>query len=121
MATDIQRHHTNARMSKIVRHQGLAYLCGQTAVGSAHADGDITAQTHETLARVDALLAEAGSDRSRILSALIHLPRMEDFAAMNAVWESWINPGTAPARTTVQARLASASLLVEVTVVAAAG
>jgi enamine deaminase RidA (YjgF/YER057c/UK114 family) len=120
MSTDIQRHHTNARMSKIVRHNGLVYLCGQTASGSASATADITTQTHETLARIDALLAEAGTDRTRILSAVIHLPVMSDFAAMNAVWESWVEPGTAPARTTVEAKLASASLLVEITVVAAA-
>lgn len=119
--TDIERTHTNARMSKIVRHGGLVYLCGQTAGGSGNASADITAQTHETLSRVDALLAEAGSDRKRILSATIYLRHMEDFAAMNAVWESWIAPGTAPARTTVEARLALTSLLVEVTVVAALG
>jgi len=120
MSTDIQRHHTNARMSKIVRHNSLVYLCGQTASGSASATADITTQTHETLARIDALLAEVGTDRTRIVSAVIHLPTMSDFAAMNAVWESWVEPGTAPARTTVEAKLASASLLVEITVVAAA-
>jgi enamine deaminase RidA (YjgF/YER057c/UK114 family) len=117
--TEIERKHTNARMSKIVHHGGLVYLCGQTATGSPHADADITAQTHETLSRVDALLAEAGSARTRILSATIYLRDMGDFAAMNAVWESWITAGTAPARTTVEARLASQNLLVEVTVIAA--
>jgi enamine deaminase RidA (YjgF/YER057c/UK114 family) len=116
---DIERKHGNARMSKIVRHGGLVYLCGQTASGGASAGADITAQTHETLSRVDALLAEAGSDRKRILSATIYLRDISDFAAMNAVWESWLAPGTAPARTTVQARLASESLLFEVTITAA--
>ena len=118
--SNIDRKHTNTRMSKIVRHGDLVYLCGQTASGSAEASADITAQTHETLSRVDSLLSEAGSSRTRILSATIYLRDMSDFSAMNAVWESWIEPGTAPARTTVEARLASASLLVEVTVLAAA-
>jgi enamine deaminase RidA (YjgF/YER057c/UK114 family) len=116
--TDIERKHTNARMSKIVRHDALVYLCGQTAAGTPSAESDIAAQTHETLARVDALLDEAGSNRSRILSAVVHLRDMADFAAMNAAWESWIPPGSAPARTTVEARLASPGLLVEVTVIA---
>ena len=116
----IERKHTNARMSKIVRHGDLIYLCGQTASGGANATADITAQTHETLSRVDALLSEAGSDRAQILSTTIYLRDMGDFAAMNAVWESWVALGAAPARTTVEARLASPSLLVEVTVVAAA-
>lgn len=116
--SDIERKHTNARMSKIVRHGHLVFLCGQTAGGSANASADITAQTHEALSRVDALLAEAGSDRTRILSATIYLRNINDFSPMNAVWESWVAPGTAPARTTVEARLASTSLLVEVTVIA---
>lgn len=119
MSTTIERHHTNARMSKIVRHGGLVYLCGQTANAGASAHGEIAAQTHETLARVDALLTEAGSDREHLLSATIYLRDIGDFAAMNAVWESWIAPGTAPARTTVEAKLASPNLLFEVTVVAA--
>ncbi len=119
--SNIERKHTNARMSKIVQHGGLVYLCGQTASGGANASADITAQTHETLSRVDALLAEAGSDRTRILSATVYLRNIDDFAAMNAVWESWVVPGTAPARTTVQAQLAGPSLLVEVTIIATLG
>jgi len=113
----IDRHHTNARMSKIVRHGGLIYLCGQTAAGSAATE--IADQTREVLSRIDALLAEAGSDRTRLISALIHLKSMGDFAAMNAVWDDWVPPGTAPARTTVQAQLAWPGLLVEITVAAA--
>ena len=117
--SEIERKHTNARMSKIVRHGGLVYLCGQTATGSPEATADVAAQTREMLSRVDALLTEAGSGRTRILSATFYLRDIKDFDAMNAVWESWVPQGTAPARTTVEARLASPSLLVEVTVVAA--
>ena len=118
MIESIHRFHTNARMSKIVRHGGLAYLCGQTASGAA--DADVGGQTREVLSRVDALLAEAGTDRTRLLSVLIHLKSMNDFAAMNLVWEAWLPASAAPARTTVEARLAAADLLVEMTVVAAA-
>ena len=119
--TDIQRQHSNARMSKAVIHGGLVYLCGQTANGSASATGDIAAQTTEVLSRIDALLAGAGSDRGRLLSTTIYLREMQDFAGMNAVWESWLaekQAGT-PARATVQAALAVDSLRVEIVVVAA--
>lgn len=116
--TQVHRQQSNARMSKIVRHAGTVYLCGQTASGS-DAKG-IEEQTREVLRRVDSLLADAGTDKSRILSALIHLVDMKDFAAMNSVWEGWVPAGCAPARTTVQAHLASESLRIEVTVTAAA-
>lgn len=118
MSPAIQRQHSNARMSKIVQHGGLVFLCGQTSSGSA-ATG-IEDQTREVLRRIDTLLAEAGSERGRLLSATIYLKHMEDFAAMNTAWETWVPSGGAPARTTVQANLASAELLIEITVVAAA-
>lgn len=119
MNLDVQRHHSSARMSKIVRYGGLVFLCGQTASGSIHANGDIESQTAEVLTRVDILLNEIGSDRSRILSATIYLRNMKDFSVMNSVWEAWMPSGNAPARTTVEAHLASESLLIEVTVIAA--
>ncbi len=114
---NIQRTHTTARMSKIVAFGDLIYLCGQTAGGSDATD--MAGQTAEALRRVDALLEEAGSDKSRILSALIHIRSMDDFAAMNAVWDAWVSPGATPARTTVEAKLATPALMFEVTVVAA--
>ncbi|MBI5719038.1 MAG: RidA family protein [Burkholderiales bacterium] len=117
MTTAIERAHTGPRMSKIVRHAGVVYLCGQTSSGSPAADA--TAQTHEVLGRIDALLREAGSGRGRLLAATVHLRDIADFAAMNAVWEAWLPPGAAPARTTVQALLAAPELRVEITVVAA--
>ncbi len=115
--TSIDRKHTTPRMSKLVKHGDLVYLCGQTSGGSDFAD--IAGQTAEALRRVDVLLAEAGTDKSRVLSALLHIKSMDDFAAMNAVWDAWVPEGAAPARTTVQAQLATPSLLFEVTVVAA--
>lgn len=118
MKAEITRTHTTARMSKIVRHGELVYLCGQTSGGTDIAD--VAGQTQEVLSRVDALLSEAGTDKSRVLTALIHLRSIGDFAAMNRVWDAWVPQSAAPARTTVQAALASDSLLVEITVVAAA-
>jgi enamine deaminase RidA (YjgF/YER057c/UK114 family) len=115
--SDIERKHTNARMSKIVQHGALVFLCGQTSSGSGAAD--IDAQTREALSRIDALLAEAGSDRSRLLSVTVHLKSMADFAKMNVCWEGWLAGVAAPARTTVQAALATEDLLVEFTVTAA--
>jgi enamine deaminase RidA (YjgF/YER057c/UK114 family) len=118
MSTSIERKHTNARMSKIVRHAGVVYLCGQTSNGTDITD--IAGQMRETLKRVDGLLADVGSDKTRLLSATIYLADAGDFNAMNAVWEAWIPAGHAPARTTVEARCAGPGLLVEITVIAAA-
>jgi len=115
--TPIERKHVNARMSRIVRHGDVVYLCGQTASGTAIAD--VAGQTREVLARIDALLAEVGTDKSRMLAATVHLKDIADFADMNAIWEAWTAEGCAPARTTVQAQLASPDLRVEITVVAA--
>lgn len=116
MTDSIVRHHTNARMSRIVQAQGLVYLCGQTANGTAIPD--VAGQTREVLSRIDRLLTEGGSSRAHILTATIYLRGIGDFDAMNAEWESWIPDGAAPARTTLEARLASANLLVEITVTA---
>jgi enamine deaminase RidA (YjgF/YER057c/UK114 family) len=119
--TDIQRLHSGARISKAVIHGGLIYLCGQTAKGSDSAMGNITAQTTEVLSRIDGLLAEAGSGRTRLLTATIYLRDMADFAGMNAVWDAWLadRQAGAPARATVQAALATDSLRIEIVVVAA--
>ncbi len=111
----ITRHHVGKRMSKIVKHNGVVYLCGQ--VGNR---GDsIDEQTRECLSRVDALLEEAGSGRDRILQAIVWLADMNDFEAMNAVWDAWVPEGAAPARACGESRLAHPELKVEVTVIAA--
>ncbi len=112
----IERREPNTRMSKSVSFESLVFLAGQ--VGDAKSAG-VQAQTLEVLAKIDAALAEAGSDKSKLLSALIHLKNMSDFGAMNGVWEAWVSPGNPPARTTVQALLAHPDLVVEITVVAA--
>ena len=112
----ITRHHGNQRMSQIVIHGDTIYLAGQVA---ADASADITVQTQQVLQKVDDLLAEAGSDNSKILSAQIWIVSMGHFAAMNAVWDAWVPDGCAPARACIEARLASPDLLVEVGIVAA--
>lgn len=114
----IQRFETNARMSQVVVHNGVAYLSGQ--VGS-DPDGDVKAQTAQTLEKIDRLLALAGSDRSKLLGANIWLTDIASgFADMNEAWEAWVPEGTAPARATVQSRLASDQWKVEIMVWAAA-
>ncbi|MDB4136262.1 RidA family protein [Burkholderiaceae bacterium] len=114
--TAITRLHTQTRMSKTVIHGDTIYLCGQTSGGSEAST--MAEQTQEALSRVDTLLAEVGSSKAHLLSALIHINDMADFAEMNAVWDAWLPEGCAPARTTVQAALARPELRFEVTVVA---
>lgn len=110
----IERIDTGPRMSKIVKHNGVAYLCGQVGSGDS-----VTEQTEDCLARVDALLDRAGSSRERILQAIVWLSDMADFAEMNAVWDAWVPDGQAPARACGEARLARDVLKVEIIVTAA--
>jgi enamine deaminase RidA (YjgF/YER057c/UK114 family) len=113
---NIQRFDVGARMSEMAVHNGVAYLAGQVADdGSA----DIAGQTEQVLAMVDALLARAGSDKSRILRCQIYLADLADFDAMNVVWERWVVPGHTPPRATVQAALARPEWKIEVVVTAA--
>ncbi|WP_101067743.1 RidA family protein [Roseovarius salinarum] len=114
--TEITRHHVGDRMSQMVIHNGTVWLAGQ--VGTP---GDsVTAQTRACLEKVEALLAQAGSDTTRILQATIWVADMADFAEMNAVWDAWVPAGHAPARACGEAKLALPDLKVEVIVVAAA-
>jgi enamine deaminase RidA (YjgF/YER057c/UK114 family) len=112
----LNRHHVGKRLSEMVVHNGTVYLAGQVASDMTL---DIIEQTEQVLASIDRLLGEAGTDRSKILSAQIFLPDMADFAAMNAVWERWVVPGHTPARATIQARLANPAYRIEILVVAA--
>jgi enamine deaminase RidA (YjgF/YER057c/UK114 family) len=110
----IERHRTGPRMSQIVKHNGVVWLAGQVGEGA-----DVAAQTADCLSRVDALLTEAGASRETILQAVIWLADMNDFAAMNAVWDAWVPEGHAPARACGEAKLARPDLKVEVIVTAA--
>ncbi|MGG7645044.1 RidA family protein [Rhodovulum sp. YNF3179] len=110
----IERIDPGPRMSRIVKHNGTAYLCGQVGAGQSVAE-----QTRDCLSRVDGLLAQAGSSRERILQAIVWLADMADFDEMNAVWDAWVPDGHAPARACGEARLARADLKVEIIVTAA--
>ncbi len=110
----IERIETGQRMSKIVKHNGVAYLCGQVGEGATAAD-----QTRDCLSSVEALLTKAGSSREQMLQAVIWLADMADFAEMNAVWDAWVPEGHAPARACGEAKLARAELKVEIIVTAA--
>ncbi|MCK6421168.1 MAG: RidA family protein [Aquabacterium sp.] len=112
----VQRYDVGARMSEMAVHNGVCYLAGQVAVGGAP---DIEGQTREVLAAIDALLARAGTDKTRILRAQIYLADMADFPGMNAVWDGWVVPGHTPPRATVQALLAKPQWKVEIVVTAA--
>ena len=114
----IERRHVGKRMSQLVIHRAArtVYLAGQVAGDAAT---DVSDQTRQVLAQIDALLAEAGTDKSQMLSATIYLPDIADFAEMNVVWEAWVAPGATPARATVQALLAGPEFAIEIQVVAA--
>jgi enamine deaminase RidA (YjgF/YER057c/UK114 family) len=113
----IQRFEVGPRMSELAVYNGVAYLAGQVA---EDASADIRGQTAQVLASIDALLAQAGSDKTRILRAQIFLADLADFAAMNEVWEQWVVAGHTPPRATVQAALANPAWKVEIVVTAAA-
>lgn len=114
---DITRMHTGQRMSQIVVHGDTIYLAGQ--VGNPE-DG-VADQTRTCIEKVEALLAEAGSDSTRILQCTIWLADMANFAEMNAVWDSWVPEGHAPARACGEAKLATPDFKVELLVTAAKG
>ncbi len=103
------------RMSQAVIHNKTVYLAGQVAPGAT-----VAIQTREVLALIDGLLAEANTDKSRLLSATIWLTDMATFAEMNGVWQSWVVQGQTPARATVlSSHLASAEFKIEIAVIAA--
>src|SRR5271168_318641 len=111
----IQRIQTGPRMSQAVIHNKTVYLAGQVSPGAS-----VAIQMREILAAIDALLAEANTDKSKLLNATIWLTDMATFAEMNRVWQSWVVPGQTPARATVMSsRLASIEFKIEIAVVAA--
>ncbi|PCJ16265.1 MAG: hypothetical protein COB02_16565 [Candidatus Cloacimonadota bacterium] len=112
----IERKETKQRMSRAVIHNNTVYLCGQVAKDST---ADISEQTKTMLEKVDILLFDIGSSKEQILSATIYIKTMNDFQAMNKVWDSWVPKGQAPARACVQAQMAREELLVEISVIAA--
>jgi enamine deaminase RidA (YjgF/YER057c/UK114 family) len=112
----IVRIEAGPRMSRAVIHGDTVYLAGHVSKEPA---GSVRGQTEAILRNIDARLAEAGSDRSKLLSANIWLADIATFDQMNAAWDAWVDPANPPARATVEARLASPDYLVEIMVVAA--
>jgi enamine deaminase RidA (YjgF/YER057c/UK114 family) len=117
----IERHDTGPRLSEMTVHRlpgggGTVYLAGQVATDGSQ---DIGGQTAQILAAIDALLARACSDKTKLLRVQIFIKDLADFAAFNALWEAWLPAGSAPARATVQAALARPEWKVELVVTAA--
>ncbi|MEO8136110.1 MAG: RidA family protein [Betaproteobacteria bacterium] len=112
----IQRFHVGKRLSEMVVHDNTVYLAGQVADDPT---ADAASQVRQVLEQIDKLLAEVGSDKTKILSATIYLPSMGDFAALNAGWEAWVPAGHCPARATVEAKLAAPEYKVEIQLIAA--
>jgi enamine deaminase RidA (YjgF/YER057c/UK114 family) len=116
MNTDIQRLHVAARYSEAAVFNGVVYLAGMVPECEAT---DIRSQTADVLQQIEQRLAEAGSDKTRILRTQIYLQDITDITAMNEVWDAWVVAGSAPPRATVQAALANPAYLIEVVVTAA--
>ena len=113
---EITRLYAGKRLSEVAIHNNTVYLAGQIAEDSS---ADIRGQTREVLGHVDRLLADAGSDKTCILSCQIYIKDLADFAGMNEEWDAWVPQGHTPPRATVEARLADPQWLVEIVVVAA--
>lgn len=111
----IQRFHVGPRLSETAVHNGTVYLAGQVPDDTTQ---DIRGQTAQVLAMVDRLLAEAGSDKTRILMTQIFLTDISEIAAMNEVWDAWVPAGHTPPRATVQAQLANPAYKIEIVVTA---
>lgn len=114
--SDIKRFNVEKRLSDMAVYNGVAWLAGQVPDDPTL---DMEGQTRQVLATIDRLLAEAGTDKTRILMAQIFVANMNEYAAMNKAWDAWVAEGNAPPRATVEARLANANYKVEIVVTAA--
>lgn len=116
MSNDIQRIDQNARRSRAVIHNGLVYTAGQVPDDMSL---DIVGQTTQVLAKIDDLLKQAGTDKSRALTAQVWLRSIDDLAGMNGVWDSWVVPGSTPTRCCGKVEMNNPNCRVEILVVAA--
>jgi enamine deaminase RidA (YjgF/YER057c/UK114 family) len=114
--SDIKRINVGKRMSDVAVHNGVVYLAGQVADDTSK---DVKGQTAQVLATIDRLLADAGTDKTRMLQVQIFLSDIANFAAMNEVWDAWVPQGHTPPRATIESRLATPAYLVEIKVIAA--
>ena len=112
----VQRFHMTPRLSDMAIHNGVAYLAGQVPDDQTL---DMEGQTAQVLATIDRLLAEAGTDKTRILMAQVFVANMKEFDGMNKAWDAWVADGNAPPRATIEARLANPDYKVEIVVTAA--
>lgn len=112
----IERIKVGPRMSQAVIYGNLVYLAGQVA---DDASADVAGQTRQILAKIDSLLAEAGTDKSKLISASVWLSDISTFSEMNSVWDAWVTPGSPPVRACVESKLALPQLKVEIMAVAA--
>ena len=110
----VRRIEVGPRMTQAVVHNNTVYLAGQVGDGKTVAE-----QTADILATVDRLLKSVGSDKSKLLQAIIWLADMKDFAEMNSVWDKWVDPQNTPARATGEAKLAGPEYTVEIIITAA--
>ena len=112
----IKHYQVGPRMAQAVSYNGAVHIAGQVADDRK---AGIEAQTRSVLAKIEALLAEAGTDKSRLVAVNVFLPHISDFEAMNKVYDAWIDPARPPARACVEARLADPDLRIEMTAIAA--
>lgn len=112
----IRRSKIGTRMSQAVVHGDSIYLAGQVADDRK---ADVAGQTRQILAKIDALLAEAGSDKSKLISTTIWLADIRAYDELNRIWDAWVSSGNTPARACVEAKLAYPDILVEISIVAA--
>ena len=113
----VERKEVGPRMSQIVIHGNTVYLAG--IVARSNAGKSVSEQTKEILSTIDGYLKQAGTDKSKLLSANIWLTDISTFNEMNAVWDAWVATGNTPARATVEAKLAAPQYKVEIMVTAA--
>ncbi len=111
----IERYEVGPRLSQAVKHGDTIYIAGQVAEGAS-----VKAQTEAILKKVDSALKHFGSHKSKLLSATVYLADMTTYDEMNAAWDAWVEKGTAPARATVQTKLARPQFLVEIAGIASA-
>jgi enamine deaminase RidA (YjgF/YER057c/UK114 family) len=112
----LKRLHPGKRMSQGVSRGDIVYLAGQVA--ETKAGGPVAEQTREILGQIDKLLAEAGTDKTKIMMATIYLADIKTFSEMNSAWDAWVAEGATPARATVEAKLVAPEYKVEIAVVA---
>jgi enamine deaminase RidA (YjgF/YER057c/UK114 family) len=115
MLETIQKIGTTPRFSEAAIYNQTVYLSGKV---SQIVDGDIQAQTADVLEQIDQALKRAGSDKGQLLSAQIWLKDMADYAAMNQLWDAWLDGVQAPVRACVQAPMAKEHYRIEIMVIA---